>query len=147
LIKGQILDTMTTFFLNFIPNICCKAYFRLHLFCHKMIYKKCFSYFECLVRRKIIVNGKYFSFSWKFFFNFWKMVYGFQILNHFRILSILFSNLQIMPRLVGTWPGPIQDLIGTCLKFDQDPPGAWLGLAQDPFGTYLWPAQDLTRLA
>ena len=58
-----------------------------------------------------MVKGKYFPFDRKFFFNFWKMVYGFENRKPFFDFEYLILKLTypVKARL-----GPCQDLTGTC---------------------------------
>ena len=80
--------------------------------------KNIFCIFGCLVRRKIIVNGKYFPFGRKFFFSFQNRKLFFD------------SELLILKSmdLAKTRPGPCQDLTRTCSRLNWDPLGTYLGL-------------------
>jgi hypothetical protein len=103
-----------------------------------------FSTFRVFGGRKIIVNGKYFSFDRKFFFNFLKMVYNFQ---NCKQNNKPFSNFEhLIFKLTDptmTRLGPHQDLTGTPsgLTWDSTRP-AW-----DLTETRLRPAWDLLEAA
>ena len=118
---------------------------------------------RCLLRRKIVVKGKYLSFNRKFFFNFRKMVYDFENRKSFSdfehlILKLTYpvkARLGPCRELTGTCPGPAWDSPKTCLRLDWDPLGNWPGFTQDltrtcpglhrnSLGTSSRPARDLS---
>ena len=121
---------------------------------------------------KIMVNEKYFLFDRKFFFNFRKMAYGFQTINHFfdfehvifKLMDPTKTHLEPHWDLIGTYrgldwgspktrsglcrdlPKTRKDLTENCLIPRRDLLGTRSGLAQDPLEIPPEHTWDLTRL-
>ena len=117
-----------------------------------------FRILRCLLQRKIGVKGKYFSFDRKFFFNFQKMVYGFENrkpffdLEHliFKLIYLVKARLGPCRGLLGTSSGLARNFIGTHPELDQDLTGTprtlpRLAQARDFTGTYPRPAHGPAR--
>ena len=97
---------------------------------------------RCLLRRKIMVKRKYFPFDQKFFFNFRKMVYGF---NNCKPFSDFEQNDVPCQGMLRTLPRPARDFTRTCPGLDPDPPGTCSGLDRDLTRTHLRLDRDSPR--
>jgi hypothetical protein len=108
----------------------------------KWFLKNDFHILRYLLRRKIVVNGKYFPFDQKFFFNFQKMVYNYENRKPFsdsEHLTLKSTDLvKTCPRphhLPKTHPGLDRDLPKTHSGPRQDLLETWVGIKLSPLET------------
>lgn len=106
-----------------------------NIFRCKMIFRKCFCIFDCLVWIKIIVNEKYVQFDQQSLFNFFKMASIFENSKlFFKFEHLVLKSIEP----TRTSPGPNRDIAMTV----ETP----TGLDRDLADTRPRPCWDLTRI-